>query len=374
MIKQILQQVNQIVERESKTSSYKFALLRATIELIQEQSPHIRKVGSRFEISLGLIVLKWLDYYYTILKAGLPQISSSQKLAFQSEFENLIDQYDEVGGYDRFRLDLFNGELPPNAEDRVYYLCKSIRDTIKKQPMRYLGQSINNSHYSIYQKLEDEIRLRKPDNFDVLFLIDRYGKCSIPAEFYEVFRYLGSYITGTQSILINWAEFTVERSERDFSIEEVLPYLLQSSTESRQVGYASKLFSKMLASKGYLHCIWSNKKIRNDLEIDHMLPFSVWRNNDLWNLLPTKRSINNSKRDRIPSPNLLRNRKDRIFEYWGLYQQIATTRFEREVSTNLVSTNDFRLNWSEKAFESLIAKSKYLISERGFEPYDPIIK
>lgn len=130
----------------------------------------------------------------------------------------------------------------------------------------------------------------------------------------------------------------------------------------------------MLASKGYLHCIWSNKKIRNDLEIDHMLPFSVWRNNDLWNLLPTKRSINNSKRDRIPSPNLLRNRKDRIFEYWGLYQQIATTRFEREVSTNLVSTNDFRLNWSEKAFESLIAKSKYLISERGFEPYDPIIK
>lgn len=35
-----LRNINQIIERDSKDTTYKFALLRATIEVIQEKSPY----------------------------------------------------------------------------------------------------------------------------------------------------------------------------------------------------------------------------------------------------------------------------------------------------------------------------------------------
>ncbi|CAN5327610.1 hypothetical protein BH23BAC3_BH23BAC3_23060 [soil metagenome] len=41
---EVLKKINQIIERDSKDTTYKYALLRATIEVIQQKTPHeIRK-------------------------------------------------------------------------------------------------------------------------------------------------------------------------------------------------------------------------------------------------------------------------------------------------------------------------------------------
>ncbi|MDZ7807407.1 MAG: hypothetical protein U5K71_09870 [Gracilimonas sp.] len=84
---EVLKNINQIIERDSKDTTYKFALLRATIEVIQQKSPHSVIKSDLVIMPVGLLVLKWLEYYYPIIEARLPQKSGddldSNTLTFQ---------------------------------------------------------------------------------------------------------------------------------------------------------------------------------------------------------------------------------------------------------------------------------------------------
>jgi len=101
-----------------------------------------------------------------------------------------------------------------------------------------------------------------------------------------------------------------------------------------------------------------------------VLPFSVWRNNDLWNLLPSKAKVNNRKRDKIPSLELLDKRKDRIISYWQFLYETEQNGFEKELNINLITRQDFdNSNWENLAFHSLKEKCRYLIGTRGFEEF-----
>jgi hypothetical protein len=66
-----------------------------------------------------------------------------------------------------------------------------------------------------------------------------------------------------------------------------------------------------------LRCVWSGKRLSPDnLAMDHCLPFAVWACDDLWNLLPAHKDINNRKSDRLPSNRMLRGRQGAILEWW----------------------------------------------------------
>jgi len=147
--------------------------------------------------------------------------------------------------------------------------------------------------------------------------------------------------------------------------------MLKSPQEARNVLLSEKIFKKLKKEDGTLECVWTGSQITNDLNIDHVLPFSVWRNNDLWNLLPAKSNVNNSKRDKIPSLELLDKRKDRIISYWQVIQEIEQAGFVKEMNVNLITRQDFNQhNWENLAFDSLKEKSRYLIETRGFEAFN----
>ena len=56
-----------IIERDSKDSTYKFALLRGTIDIIQKYPHFVEAVGTRVRYPMGLLLLKWIEYYYPLL-------------------------------------------------------------------------------------------------------------------------------------------------------------------------------------------------------------------------------------------------------------------------------------------------------------------
>ncbi|WP_322496677.1 HNH endonuclease domain-containing protein [Chloroflexus sp.] len=58
--------------------------------------------------------------------------------------------------------------------------------------------------------------------------------------------------------------------------------------------------------------------MRRDYAIDHVIPYAVWGNNDLWNLLPTLPQVNLAKSDALPARPLLIKRKDVIIGYLSL--------------------------------------------------------
>jgi len=63
-----------IIERESKESTYKFALLRGTIDIIQN-SPNLKEYdgAGRFYYPMGSLVLKWVEYYFPLFEHEIPQ-------------------------------------------------------------------------------------------------------------------------------------------------------------------------------------------------------------------------------------------------------------------------------------------------------------
>lgn len=374
MLYETLKNINQIIERDSKDTTYKFALLRSTIEVIQEKSPYQKFEDDHVILPTGLLILKWLEYYYPIIEFELPQRNGdnldSFTLSFRALFKEVTDFYKLRGGLSVFYTELVRGNLPDEIDDTVFQLCKKLRDTIKDQPMRYIGKSVYGEEYKIFQRVEGGTQLRQPIKLDASYLIENFSEFSIPRDYFNVMELMGSFITGMHSILINWAEFTVDK-DKSLSMNQVLETMLISPQQARNVLLSEKIFKTLKEKQGELECVWSGGGINSDLNIDHMLPFSAWRNNDLWNLLPAKAKVNNRKSDKIPSFELLDKRKDAIISYWRLIRDVEQVGFEKELNINLITRQDFnQVNWENLAFQSLKDKCRYLIETRGFEEFN----
>ena len=100
-----------------------------------------------------------------------------------------------------------------------------------------------------------------------------------------------------------------------------------------------------------------------------MLPFSVWKNNDLWNLLPADVKMNSQKSDKVPTPELIENRKEIIFDYWDLLKSQEEIRFQKEIEFSLTGAKPN--NWKEAAIKQIQNNCEYLIEARGHTPWSP---
>ena len=120
--------------------------------------------------------------------------------------------------------------------------------------------------------------------------------------------------------------------------------------------------------EGKVFCVWTGKTI-STYDIDHVIPFSIWKNNDLWNLLPVQAKINNQKRDKIPSSFLIKKQTELIIYYWELINNNHLQRFQKEIKISLLG-NNFFTNWQNAAINQLKSSCDYLIKIRGYEEWE----
>ena len=117
-----LRTINSILERDAKDASYKFALLRGTIDICQRYSHLREEVDGRVRYPLGLLVERWVLYYYPIIDSPefIPQRSSesdesagggARQIAFRSAFKKVTDYYRNRGGFNAFWNEYRNGDL-----------------------------------------------------------------------------------------------------------------------------------------------------------------------------------------------------------------------------------------------------------------------
>lgn len=367
MNNEVFYNISKIIERDSKTTTYKFALLRGVIDIIQDNSPYISIVENRVQIPTGLLIEKWLMYYYPILqsKTVIPQINGETNLAFSIQLRKLISDYEARGGFSAFYNDLKNKGIPEDLQDDFFELAKRLRDTITQMPMKYIGRSITNDFYSIFNY--ENQKIKKKSNIDIEILIKDFGFFSLPIDYYEAFKILGSFIIGQDSILFKWAEFSVNASVNNLSVDKVLNEVLKSPITIRAISESKKLYKEILQKEGNVYCVWTGKKISN-YDIDHLIPFSIWKNNDLWNLLPSDSRINNQKRDKIPTPELIERQKNLIVDYWGIIHESQSKRFQKEIQVALLGNYSFDA-WKNIGISQLQNSCNYLIESRGFEEW-----
>jgi hypothetical protein len=366
MNKDIFKNISKIIERDSKSSTYKFALLRGIIDIIQDNSPYINVNEDVVEIPLGLLIEKWLIYYYPIFESEveIPQINGKNvNLAFRSQFAPIITHYSEKGKISVFYNELRIRGIAEEINLEFFKLVQKIKQTITNMPMKYIGRSVSEDYYSIFKYSSGPI-FKNVKNQNSQWLLNSCGNFTIPLEYYEVFKILGSFISGTDNVLFKWAEFSVNASGNTLSTGKVINEILKFPITQRDVDCSKKLYKDILKTNGVVNCVWTGRLI-DVYDIDHMLPFSIYKNNDLWNLLPSSPTTNTAKLDKIPSIALINKQKDLIINYWEIIKQKETERFLNEIQISLLGRSKAD-NWQNIAFNQLLQTSKYLIETRGY--------
>jgi hypothetical protein len=371
MNKQTLINVNKILERDSKSSTYKFALLRSVIDVIQESNPYITVKEGRAYLPLGSIIEKWIYYYYPLFSANLEttQINGGNtQLAISHYLKPVVVFYESRGGLSALYQDLRKNGIPKSVENDLWELCKKLKETITKMPMKYIGYSIYKEHYQIFNFTPTRV----PSNFEMinsLLLTQSFGQFSIPIDFYEVFEFMGGFISGSNSIIFKWADYSVKQIE-GVKYENIVEQLTKSPVLERSVYESTNYFKKLVAENQSLECVWSGKLITESAEnnIDHLIPYTVWHNNDLWNLLPTHKTTNSKKSDKIPGSQLIIKRKDVVISYWELLQKEFTNTFNSELEMSILGAKP-TVNWQNESIRRLVKTSDYLINERGFDSF-----
>ncbi|MEN4053629.1 HNH endonuclease domain-containing protein [Sulfurimonas sp. NWX79] len=368
-----LRQINYIIEYDSTSSTYKYVLLKSVINASQKYDHLINIENGRANIPLGLIIEQWIIDYMPFVFKNIAQQNNKSVLdrpittIYDKIFEllNLDKSVEWEYAYIQFSKALQNPNVSIELSKEFFKLSKKIATKIVTMPMRYTGTS-DYEFFTPNKYKFGEIKFSHNDIFNSNFLIVSFDTFSISEQHYNIFRYLGQTLYGTSTIISKWKQKTDSLNANQEVTKNIIDKLSGDTLEIRETNTIRNLLPDNKI------CVWSGKELRGDnYDVDHVLPFSVWFNNDLWNMLPTDRRLNQQqKKHKIPTRKLIEKRANIIINYWHDYQKAMPILFNSQLSVALLGQDSKKENNLELAIESLCKKSDYLIYDRGHEKFE----
>jgi SAM-dependent methyltransferase len=367
-----IDQIETIIRRDRKDATYKLALLRALCDIAQTSYRRTRWYQEGWVgVPLGLVAEKWLFYYWPLVEpdvrsgaapvsVAFPQKRGAERnkpIAFRAALLKLIRHYSRLGGLTSFAQDYRQQRLEGSAVALADEALNKIANTIVVGPVRYAGGALNAEErfFSFHGRQQAKGRC-----FTARGLEAALGEVLVPAPVWREMCLIGYWVS--ESIILRWAELTAEISEKRLEAAQVVEKLLIRPKPERDIEAAYKAY----ASQGDLRCVWTSIALKQ-FEIDHLIPFSLWYNNDLWNLLPAARRVNQAKRDKLVSrPTLLASR-DLIIHYWRLLRSLHEKRIELEIGRALLGREVPRSSWEREAFTGLLEAVETVALQRGVQ-------
>jgi SOS-response transcriptional repressor LexA len=142
----------------------------------------------------------------------------------------------------------------------------------------------------------------------------------------------------------------------------VIDCLLAIPDPARNVNDAKGYYSKL----GERVCVWSGSPLSDGrFDIDHAMPFTLWRNNELWNLFPADPAINSNKSDKLPTYAILNRRRDAIVDYWQGLNDALGEQFSRGAQTLLGRDSFTSQNWENRLFSRFVEAFEITAAQRG---------
>ena len=168
------------------------------------------------------------------------------------------------------------------------------------------------------------------------------------------------------AVILRWSELTSDLSKKTVMPSDVVDLLLSTPIQERDVLDARQIYAALQEKE----CTWTGRSLRSNFDVDHIIPFSLWHNNDLWNLVPVLPSINNQKRDKLPDHDLLVVRKDCMVFYWQKLRDLHKIRFDKEVK-KLTGSKISTDKWQDKLFRSVSEAIEITAIQKGCERWQP---
>jgi SOS-response transcriptional repressor LexA len=170
----------------------------------------------------------------------------------------------------------------------------------------------------------------------------------------------GSWIQ--DATILRWAELTEQLSKGAIRASTVIDCLLSIPDPARNVNDAKGYYSKL----GERVCVWSGSPLSEGrFDIDHAMPFSLWRNNELWNLFPADPAINSNKSDKLPTYAILNRRREAIIDYWRGLNDALGEQFSRGAQTLLGRDSFAPHNWENRLFSRFVEAFEITAAQRG---------
>lgn len=338
--------VESILSRDKKDATYKLALFRALAEIAQTQH-HLAAFthDGKVKIPVQAIADKWLLYYWPIFESEqfICQRTGEQRdvangVAIRRPLLALIDCFRSSGGMSGFHAGLNSGKLSQEAE-RIWKQARSkFQSTIHTMPVKHAG----GGNYSVFQY----------DPADKSVCMD--------SNLWRELCLTGSWIQ--DATILRWAELTEQLSKGAVRASTVIDCLLAIPDPARNVNDAKGYYSKL----GERVCVWSGSPLSDGrFVIDHAMPFSLWRNNELWNLFPADPAINSNKSDKLPTYAILNQRREAIIDYWQGLNEALGEQFSRGAQTLLGRDSFESQNWENRLFSRFVEAFEITAAQRG---------
>ena len=352
-------QIEGILNRDLKVATYKLALFRALSELaIQEPRIATWRSDERVGVPLRRIAEKWLGYYWPIFAAarffpqsGAEGAGTSNQLQFRKAMLALMAPYvssGEHGGLGAWQLDQNAGRVDAMQALLQKKALRAIERAIRQGPVRFSGGALETGTVFTFDSEKNQV-LMSPDLWRELSL-------------------LGHWIN--DAVILRWAELSARFGQRQgIHAGDVLPLLLAKPEPLRATAVAREIFAK----SGCTHCSWSDCKLTDGFVVDHIIPFSLWGSNDLWNLLPVDAKVNGQKSDKLPTSALLYRQQDRIRAIWRLLRDTVPIPFDRQAAQLLGSALDGGTGWEDTLFARLREAVEMAALQRGLARWSPKI-
>ncbi|MCX7931704.1 MAG: methyltransferase domain-containing protein [Rhodovarius sp.] len=327
-----------VILHQEKAATYKLALLRAVARIADAAANIAREAGEDVELPLGLVALNWIRLFKPLIERGLPQMperAGTQPAFVSKAFAALAP----LAPYD-LRLGMrFQAETGEALRRALGDAAK----TIVQMPARHLTYA---NDTPVFPAEYGRLPARAAAFAVTEEVLWEYGTIRVPRPVWQALTRMGAWIE--PMLVAEWVRLTrsyAERAGRVVATDEVLSALRWSDPE-RDTRFVRDLAEARIGRGAAVRCVWSGRPVGPDtLDIDHCLPFSAWACNDLWNLLPAHRRLNQrEKRERLVAAAALAAAKDAILAWWDeayLHGEEATrVRFLEEVRTSLPVAKD----------------------------------
>ena len=302
--------VRRVVLNDNKSSTYKLALLRVLCRIANGTPGFARETGEHVNVPLGIAALYWIRLYLPLLLRDMPQNPTNRYGFVRLGFANkALDQLRDTAEYD-LRVGMHVGA---DRRGAVHRALLDACDTIARMPATYMTYADGRPILPAAPR-----RSRLPTE---LVLNEAYfasfGTLSVPT---HLWRALQRYSVWIEPALVEeWIGLTTRyaRSQGRTLDEAELRQAMRWSEPEREVAVARNRALALLEG-GQLFCVWTGNRLRGrNIDIDHCFPWSAWPCDDLWNLLPAQRTVNqHRKRELLPDDSTLRGASDRIMDWW----------------------------------------------------------
>ena len=301
-----------VILNDDKSSTYKLALLR-TLSRVADGAAGLARSNDddHVAVPLGLVALTWLRLFKPLLSAGLPQNPSNIGLQRLSFVRRAYCSLADVSHLDLRVGTRFSSELSP----ALHQALRDAANTIERMPATHMTYQGGGQMFPVNRPR----RLSRPSSIHLnrAYLFS-FGEMLVPRHLWQTLQRFGAWIE--PAIVAEWSRLTRFYASRQGTQvrDSSLAAAMTWEEPSRDVGLARERALEMSAN-GNLYCVWSGRRLnRETLDVDHCLPWMVWPCGDLWNLMPTHRTVNqNEKGARLPGDGILRSAQDRVINWWG---------------------------------------------------------